>query len=179
MTRPSFFYWAALLCVAGLMVSCSTPSSYRADAPPLFREEKAADVILHFYQWDAIYLIKPDSRQEGFLPLLKREDIAGEMKRRAFVRDLAVVLVGYTHNTNPQGPVVREWKSLLAEQGFRRVVFLRAGVGKGNGIDGLPILHDSVIAQAHEPQGKAAATLAAVPAAAGAHVAHPSGRPIR
>jgi hypothetical protein len=179
MTKQSFLCGAALFCVVGLVVSCSTPSSYRADTPPLFREEKAADVILHFYQWDAIYLIKPDSRQKGFLPLLKREDIAGEMKRRAFGRNLAVVLVGYTHNTDPQGPVVPEWNALLAEQGFRRVVFLRAGVGKGNGIDGLPILHDSVIAQAHEPQGKAAATLAAVPAAAGAHVAHPSGRPIR
>lgn len=165
--------WAFLLCVTGLLVSCSAPSTHRANSPRLFHEEKAADVVLHFYQWDSIYLLKPDSRQDGFLPLLNREGIAREVNRQGVGRNLAVVMVGFLHNTDPNGPVVREWETLLAELGFRRVVILRAGAKKGNGIDGLPILHDLVIAQAHEPQGQAVATLATVPAPVGAHAAHP------
>lgn len=175
----AFFCWAALLCAVGFLVSCSAPSAHRANSPRLFREEKAADVVLHFYQWDAIYLMKPDSRQDGFLPLLSSERIAEEVNRRAIGRDLAVVLVGFVHDTDPNGPVVRKWTLLLTEQGFRRVVILRAGVGKGRGIDGLPILHDSAIAQAHEPPVKSARPLAALPAPVGAHAAHPSGHPIR
>ncbi|MCW5552579.1 MAG: hypothetical protein KIS67_10540 [Verrucomicrobiae bacterium] len=173
MTRHLFFYCTALLCATGLLASCSAPSTHRADSPRLFSEERTADVILHFYQWDTIYLLKPDSRQDGFLPVWNREGIASAVNRQSVGRSLAVVLVGFLHNTDPNGPVVRDWESLLAEQGFRRVVILRAGAGKGNRIDGLPILHDSAIAQAHEPPGKFARPLAAVPAPVGAHAAHP------
>jgi len=126
--------------------ACAHAPAQLTDRTPRFHEDAAADVVLHFYQWDTIHLIRPSSREHGFLPLLNREDVAGQLARAQGGHNLAVVVIGYRNTSGQQARLIREWKSLLAGQGFRRVVFLRADRSNQNQIDGLPILHDSAIA---------------------------------
>jgi hypothetical protein len=153
-----------------LSTSCSTISFGR------FHEEKAANVILHFFGWEAIYMTRPDTRQAGYLPLLSRAQVERELKHRVLPRDLAVVVIGNTYADIQVAQLADEWKKLLAAQGFHRVVLLRAGLG--HQIDGLPIIEDSAISSAHDKQSRAA-TYAALPPAAGADAPHSSVSSIR
>ncbi len=162
--------FVALIPVLLISTSCSTVSFGR------FHEEKSTNVILHFYGWEAIQMTRPDTRQDGFLPLLSRAQIERELKHRVLPRDLAVVVFGYTYSDSEVAPLANEWKQLLGAQGFHRVVFLRAG--RSYRIDGLPIIEDSAISSAHDKSGRAA-TYAALPPAAGADAPDSSGGSIR
>ena len=169
--------WLALMTLASLMASCTSISPEGAEAATRYSEGDSADVVLRFYRWDSIYMTKPESREDGFLPVLTRESIGREIARHRVGRSLAVLIIGFTYSADQDSPLVKEWKALLAQQGFRRVVFLRAGPDKN--IDGLPILYDSAIGAVHDPHGKDFATLTALAPAAGANAPDPSGHPIR
>lgn len=157
-SRLGCIVWQLVLLV-GLMsfsTSCSTVSLGR------FYEEKSANVILEFYGWEAIYMTRPDTRQDGYLPLLSRAQVEHELGNRVMPHDLAVVVIGNTYSATQVPQLAGEWKQLLGERGFRRVVFLRAGTGKR--INGLPIIEDSIISSADDPHGRPC-TLVTMPTA--------------
>lgn len=165
--------------VPWLMVSCASNKPSWGEGLGHFHEDATTDMVLRFYRWDSIYMTKPESRENGFLPVLSKDDIPREVQRRNIGRNLAVVIVGFTYAIDPQSALVRDWKALLGGQGFRRVVFLRASSGNKGRIDGLPILLDSVIAASHDTQGQFAPAIAAVPPATGADAANSPGRSVR
>jgi hypothetical protein len=152
--RTGWQFLGLIGCLA-FSTSCSTISFGR------FHEENSANLILHFYGWDSIYMTRPDTRQDGFLPLLSRAEVERELKQRVLVRDLAVVVIGNTYPALETAQIADEWKQILAAQGFHRVVFLRAG--EGDGLDGLSIIEDYTISSAPEPQGRAAGPAALAP----------------
>jgi hypothetical protein len=127
-----------------------------------FREANATDLVLEYYRPDTIYMKQPDAHEGRFLTIFNRDNIAAEITRRVANHNLAVIVMGDLYSPDQEAALFSEWKSLLGSCGFQRVVFLRFGRGKQ--IDGLPIVHDSVIASAND-SGKTITTLAAVPSA--------------
>lgn len=157
--------------LAGLLISCASSDSQRT--LPRFREEANSDIVLRFNSWDTIHMTKPDSRQDGFLPIFNREDLARDLAKRPVGRNLAVVVVGMNYAVDEESALVRDWKIFFREQGFRRMVILRA-MG-GSEINGLPILYDSIIAAAHDTSVPLRTRVAKFPSASGADAANSSG----
>ncbi|MEI9960752.1 MAG: hypothetical protein WDM76_06370 [Limisphaerales bacterium] len=169
----SFLRPASLVAVALIAVSCS--SLPPPAIGPRFHEGAAANLVLIYYGNQSIYMTKPDTRENGFLPLLSRQDVLHSLERPEIGHDLAVIVVG-TLTAEAEAALMQDWESVLKEQGFRRVVWLASGNTNDIGIDGLLILHDSVIAIRNvQPTD----TVAPFPPAAGTHVAHPSTPPVR
>ena len=135
---------AMLASVVWFVASCAHTPVTVTDTGRRFHEGASANAVLHYYRWDSIYMLRPDTREGGFLPLLSREDVARELDQRNVGRDFAVVIVGYRYSPEQQAGLIRDWDAFLNDRGFRRVVILRAGAD--GQINGLPILHDSAIA---------------------------------
>jgi hypothetical protein len=176
--KGGYVLWSALASLAGLLVSCAAvgPQQTASVTRPLFQDGAAADMVLHFYKWDSMHMVKPDTREDGFLPLYARDDIGREVKRRNVTRNTAVVVMSrFYHEPSQIAQLSQEWTVYLNEQGFRRVVILHAGPGKK--IDGLPVLNDSMTASVHasginDMQPRVALAPAPVLAAAGATLAN-------
>ena len=122
-------------------------------------------------------MIWPDTRENGFLPLLDRAGVARELSRPGLGRNLAVVVVGHLYTPDQEAQMFHDWTALLTGPGFQRLIFLRAG--SNSNIDGLIIVRESAIAQANDERRKVVATFAALPAATRADVANSSGHSIR
>jgi len=177
MKKFQYLRWVLLASVVALMPSCSSVFPDGAGTRARFHDGAAANVVVRFYSWDLIHMTRPDTRENGFLPLLNREGVAHELGRPDVGRDLAVVVMGYLYSIDQEAQLFQDWKALLGERGFRRVVLVRAG--HRDEIDGLIIVRDSAIAAANDEQRTVAATFAALPAAAGADVADSSGHSVR
>ena len=142
MSKIRTFAFAALLPVVTLAVSgCYTPPEI-VDNLPKFRESARASVVLRFYRWDHVFLAQPEFREGGFLRALKREEIGPAFNSMHVKHDMAVVVIGYNHQPQEQKEIVEAWKSLLRDQGFRRIVCLRTN-DEGKKLDGLSIIDDS------------------------------------
>jgi hypothetical protein len=161
--------------LAGLATSCA--SFQQTATAPRFYEGAAADVVVRFYAWDSINIMRPDVRENGFLPLLDRDGAVRKLERPDIGRGLAVVVLGNLLTSAQESELIRDWDALLIERGFRRVVLLRAG--SKDKINGLLVVHDSAMAAANDERTRVAETFAAVTSPAGADVAHPSGYSIR
>jgi hypothetical protein len=177
MEKLKYFRWMLLASMAGLLASCSSLTPEATTARGRFHEEASADLVLRFYSWDSIHMTRPDTRENGFLPMLNRESVAFQLDRPDLRRDLAVVVMGFMFSTAQESALFQNWQTLLGDRGFRRVVLVRAGFK--NKIDGLPILYDSAMAAAYDNQSKVTATVAALPAAARADVADSPGHTVR
>lgn len=164
-----------LVLLSGLLVSCGSLSTAKKGAR--FHDGASANVVVRFYDWDSIHIVRPDVREGGYLPLLDRDGVARTLGHVNVGNDLAVVVLGYMLSNAQEAEMIGFWNTLLREHGFRRVVMLRAGFK--DEIDGLLIVHDSAMTAAHDQSGKGAATFAALPTPVGADVAHPSGGPVR
>lgn len=160
-----FRVFITLLILAFFVTSCATTSGGKR-----FNESASVNLELRFFRWDSIYMTRPDTRQNGFLPLLSARQVAEEVRRRNLQRNLAVVVVGYTYDAGQTEVLSGQWKKFLAAQGFKRVVLLRAGGGKT--IDGLPIIQDLAINAADAPNSYDDA-IALIPSAVGADAANP------
>lgn len=117
-------------------------------------------------------MTRPDLRTGGFLTVLTRARLEQQLKTQRSERNLAVVVLGFKFSPEEEAQLVAEWNELLAGCGYRRVVILRTGRGKGT--DGLLIVRDSGIAAAHDKAWPATPP-AALPAAARTNAADPSG----
>ena len=154
---PALLLLAATFCV-------NTPQTAAAGAAR-FHESKSVDVALVYSDWKTIMLTKPDSHEDGFYPILTRDSVVPKINQYSTGHNLAVVALNDVKDMAPQqqAAVIHDWETLLGNCGFHRVVFLSAG--QSNKIDGLPILHDSVIAGARDDSAKTYATAATVPSA--------------
>lgn len=152
--------------VSMFLGGCATSS----DVGRRFHESASADLVLRFSRWDNIRMMVPDSREDGFLPILTKSDVDTRLKGFGGEKRLAVVVFSLQLPNEPD--LIRDWESLLKGRGYQRVVILRTDGGKS--IDGLLIAHDSDIAAAHDE--KRPRTFSALSPAFGADVANPSGR---
>jgi hypothetical protein len=134
-----FCCWTIFPLLALLAVSCGSLDP-RADAPR-FHEGAAASLVLLYNSDQSIFVTKPDTRENGFLPLMSREDVVRNLDRPELGRDLAVVVVGYLRTPEQDEEIMHDWQAVLGGHGFRRVVFLRSGFN--DDIDGLPVIRDS------------------------------------
>jgi hypothetical protein len=145
------------------VASCASTSSPTAAKVPRFREAAATDLVLEYYRWDTIYMTHPDSHENGVYPILTRNNVTTAIKQRDLGRNLAVVIIGFMMSPDVEAKLFHDWESLLADCGYGRVVFLRAGATKK--IDGLPIVRESVIASSRADSSKNTASFTAVPSA--------------
>ena len=130
----------------GLWLLCSLASGCATQAPlqtavTRFHEEASANLMVRFNRWDTIYVIRPDTREGGFLPIFTRADFEAKLNSEPMEHELAVVVLGFLNSATQELGLVREWSALLSQHGFRRVVVLRAGAGKS--FDGLGVIYDS------------------------------------
>ena len=149
-----------------LVVSCAqtpvTHSTLTPDTRSRFHEANAADLVLEYYRPDTIYMKRPAAHEGPFLTIFTRENISSEIARRVAAHGLAVVVIGQFHDLAQETALIHDWKSVLGDCEFNRVVFLRAG--RTTKIVGLPVINDSIISGLHD-DGKAIATMAAAPSA--------------
>ncbi len=137
------FLKIALLSVGVVLVSgCET--AQWSESRRHFHEAEQADVVLRFARWDYISISRPELRRDGFLQQFRREELGKAFDQLNARRDTAVVVVGWTYRDEVLDQVVADWRSVLKQCGFRRVVCLR-GSDRDN-IDGLPVLDDSSLA---------------------------------
>ena len=128
-----------LVLIGAMVASCQSTPTHRNAAK--FHEAKAANVVLRFSTWDCIFVAHPELRQDGFLRILRRADVSEVLRSLPMGRDLAVVIVPASYRDESLASVVAEWKALLSETGFQRVVLVRSGIEQQ--IQGLEIIDDS------------------------------------
>lgn len=121
----------ALSVVVWLTSSCATRG---------FKEAAAVNLELRFYRWDSVCITKPDTRKDGFIPVLNAAEVSQEINQLNVPRDLATVVVGSCYYDWQAAEIATEWNKRLTAQGFRRVVVLRGG--EGAKLNGLPIIAD-------------------------------------
>ena len=166
--RPQILTCLTLALLAVFLGGCASNQSARLKR---FNESAAVNVELRFFRWDSIYMTRPDTRENGFLPLMNATQVATEIRKRNLKRNLAVVVVGYSYDEPQTAAIAEQWQKYLAAQNFKRVVVLRAG--GGNSIDGLPIIRDLAINPGDAPKAFDPAKLATLPAAIGTDAANP------
>ena len=133
---------AGAFCAMLLLAGCETGGFHsQEDHRELFRDGAQADVIVRFNRWDTIHLLRPDSREGGFLPILQRADVQRELRTRQMNHNLAVVILGFRFPGGEEARYAGEWSALLSELGFKRVVVVRTG--NRPSVDGLPVVMDS------------------------------------
>lgn len=154
---PALLLLTATICI-------NTPQTASA-GNGRFHEGKSVDVALVYSDWKTITLTKPDSHEDGFYPVLTRDNVIPKINSYSTGHNLAVVTLNDVVDMTPQtqAAVIHDWETLLGNCGFHRVVFLSAG--QPNKIDGLPIVHDSVIAGVRDDSAKTLASAATVPSA--------------
>ena len=168
-----FKFAGCLFVMCVVLTGCETTAP-QVDNRPRFYDTASASVILRFNRWDTINMLRPDTREGGFLPIFNRVDIERELKQQRTDRRLAVVVFGFLFPPDIEAQYAQEWDALLSEQGFTRVVILRAGLARDT--DGLLVVHDSSIGGGHEQTAVAAAKSAVLPTTARANAANSSSR---
>ncbi|MFM2294874.1 MAG: hypothetical protein RLZZ350_1287 [Verrucomicrobiota bacterium] len=153
-----------LLALATLLLpGCGSLNPSVTDNLPRFRDSKSADLVVIYYAEKSIFITKPDTRENGFLPLLSRENVSEYLVRPEIGRGLGVIIIGQMTTDAEQTALMDDWQTQLSQRGFRRIVCLRAGASDER-IDGLPILRDSAIASRAD-EAAPAQTVAAITSA--------------
>jgi len=142
MRLACFRRWAVFPLLAWLAVSCGSLDP-QADAPR-FHESETASLVLLYNNNQNIFITRPDTRENGFLPLMSRDDVVRKLDRLDMGHDLAVIVVANMRTAEEDEGMMSDWQSVLGTHGFRRVVFLRAGYG--DELDGLLVMRDLTFA---------------------------------
>lgn len=166
--------------LAGL-TSCSLAPPEPGGSARRFTKEEAdaTDLIVKFNGWKSIQIIRPDTREDGFLPLYDGEGAAAKLSQLRIRQNLAVVVLGSMFSKAEEQEIIRQWHQIVGTRGFQRLVLLRAGFK--DDIVGLRVVYDSAMNRADAPTAFAPAAdgVAQIATAVGADAAHPSGAPIR
>jgi len=158
---------SSLVLTAVIATSCVTSG---------FNQAAAVNLELRFYRWDAVCITKPDTRENGFLPVLDSAEIPLQVEKLVASRNLAAIVIGNSYDAKQVLTIASRWHKRLAALGFRRVVVLR-GTDTMR-IAGLPILFDSAISSVNDAPDSDHPH-AAAPAAPRADAAYPSIAAIR
>jgi hypothetical protein len=113
------------------------------DSAPHFTDESSVNAVLRFSSWDYTFLTHPQYIEDGYLQQIHRENLEGILDRLHVQRGTAVVVVGWTYNGEELNHLVTDWKGILGGCGFRRVVILRAQMGRK--LNGSVVVDDSIL----------------------------------
>ena len=144
-------------CLGGMLAlllfsSCATnlvePGANRTDGDNVrtaksqgkFHEEEKAEVVLRFAGWSSIRMLKPDTTEDGFMPVFNFEDAQRALAKPSIGRGLVVVVCGFGYNPEDEAVQQRKWSTVLGELGYQRVTFVR--LGRGRRINGWAILNE-------------------------------------
>jgi len=141
-----------------------------------FKQSAAVTLELRFNTWDAVYIARPNTRENGFIPVLNTAEALQAIEQLKVAPRFAAVVVGYNYDERQVYDIGVEWFTRLSALGFERVVALRGS--ENFPIAGLPIVYDSAISSGHDtlPRGR---PYAATPTAPRADVAHSPVAPVR
>ncbi len=155
--------------------SCSLTPPESGALGPRFREGDAANLVVRFYGWNSIQITRPDTRENGFLPLLDRQGVAARLAHLPTRQSLAVVVLGSMFSKAQEQEIIRQWHEILDARGFQRLVLLRAGFR--DEINGLRVVYDSAMnrADASSPPAQTARGITQITPALGADAANSSG----
>jgi hypothetical protein len=131
--------WVFFLC---LFISGCVGPLQGARRASRFHEASSVNAVLQFSSWDYIFLVRPNCRDDGFLRPLKRNDLATTLDQMNVPRGTVVVMVGWMYSPEDLNRVVAEWKSVLKDCGFQRIVVVRANAGYK--LNGSLIIDDSI-----------------------------------
>ena len=129
-------YPAALLAALLLSSCASTPEGSHAR----FHDQADCDAIVLFSSWDLITISKPDTRENGFLPLYRFAEAQKVLARPDYPHHLAVVICGALRSDSQEADLRKKWSDLFTELGYQRAVFLEAG-SRGQ-VNGLMVIED-------------------------------------
>lgn len=121
--------------------SCST--SRNGVAVSHFHDDAMVNAVLQFSSWDYTFLVRPRYEDNGFLERVRPDNIKQVFDQLNVRRGTAAVVIGWTCNGPVLDKAVADWKSLLGQCGFQRVVFLRAQ--DGNRLNGSEVIDDSIL----------------------------------
>ena len=127
-------------------VSTQTAVEFSSDAPRAsahFHDDSQVNAVLQFSSWDYTFLLRPQYTDNGFLQQVRPENINQVLDRLNVRRGTAAVLVGWTYNGATLDKVIADWKTILGQCGFQRVVILRAQ--DGNRLNGSVVIDDSIL----------------------------------
>lgn len=110
---------------------------------PRFADEDSVNAVLQFSSWNYTFLVRPQYSEDGYLQQVDGKNLEGVLDRMHVRRGTAAVVVGWTYNGNELTGVVSDWKKILGECGFQRVVVLRAQLG--NKLNGSVVVDDSIL----------------------------------
>lgn len=110
---------------------------------PRFVDEDSVNAVLQFSSWDYTFLVRPQYSEAGYLQQVSGKNLEGVLDRMHVRRGTAAVVVGWTYNGDTLAGVVSDWKKILGECGFQRVVVLRAQLG--NKLNGSVVVDDSIL----------------------------------
>jgi hypothetical protein len=131
---------AIALIALGITVSGCNTAPQAKDTRPRFNESLSTSVAVEFYKWDNFFITKPDYREGGYRRPLQTDLLDNALNELNIQKDLAVVVLGWNYDAPTIAKIVTEWKSILGERGFKRVVWLRAN--ENNKLDGKVIIED-------------------------------------
>jgi hypothetical protein len=136
---------AFVLSISGCAVQQMELTTYGGgDASgPQFTDEGSVNAVLQFSSWDYTFLTRPQYTESGYLQQVHRETLNDVLSRYNVRRGTAAVVVGWTYNGDDLKKLVKDWKGILGECGFQRVVVLRAQLG--NKLNGSVIVDDSIL----------------------------------
>jgi len=131
-----FVVGRAVLLLSSLVFvsSCSTGSKsygiYRNDESSRhFSDDRSVNAVLQFSSWDYTFLVRPQFVEDGYLQMVRRENVGKVLDQMKVQRGTVAVVVGWTYNGEALDHVVSDWKTILNGCGFQRVVILRAQLG--------------------------------------------------
>jgi hypothetical protein len=119
------------------LVSCK--SINQEPVSPKFHDDFSADVVFIYYSESSIFITIPDTRENGFLPLLTWGDIEYRLNNKGVNRNFAIIVIGQLAIIE-QRMLINNLQNKLINMGFRRVVCLLCD--GGTKVDGLIILND-------------------------------------
>ena len=124
-----------------LFVSGCATTSRVADTSPHFHDDASVNAVLQFSSWDYTFLTRPRFADGGYLKVVRRDNVGQALNEMKVQHGTAVVTIGWTYTGDTLNKVVSDWKTILGDYGFQRVVFLRAQWG--DVLNGSIIIDDS------------------------------------
>ena len=129
--------WAASALLIPLLCSCSTSPFAGA---PRFREAANADVIVRAPNLDLINIVRPDTKDNGFITLHAQAEAEQILAQARIQHNLAVVVCSRFNTDERDAEYQQAWIAIFRSLHFQRVVFLRAAWSQE--IDGLAVIVD-------------------------------------
>jgi hypothetical protein len=142
-----------------IVLSCLTLTGCQTAAPrkqARFSGSEKASIVIQYSSWDYIFMTKPLYREGEFLRQIHRPELAGVFDQMNVNRETAVVSLGWQYDKQTLQELLVNWKQLLRECRFQRVVFVRGNNNKT--VERAIIIEDANLIAGNTP---AASTLVA------------------